>query len=174
MTVLKIGIAVFILVFLTFFYFVYKGEREEKRGNNPLVTAFFVSFVFGLIISLLVVIISFLFFGSVNVLDGFLHLDITQKQIFSLLIGYLLFNFFLENLFMAAVRHIVGTNRLIELISAIVIRFIVVLGIGTFLSINQVENIIIAICFIMVTFLLEYVSKYIDEKQKNKTNGTDI
>ncbi|HHW37074.1 MAG TPA: hypothetical protein GXX18_07545 [Bacillales bacterium] len=160
----RIGIIVFIVVFLLFFYFVYKAEKNKQ--NNPFFITFVVSLTFGLLISFLVMALIYLFSGSAKLMDVLFNFEITQKQIFYLSVSYLIYNVLFEGIIFIIIKQMFMDNNFVNIVGVSLLRFIVLLGIGAFLSINKFGNIIIALGIIIVTYMLEYVSKGIETKHK--------
>ncbi|MFD1066389.1 hypothetical protein [Oceanobacillus locisalsi] len=166
MYLVYICLTIFAIVFAVFFYFVYRDEKKEYKKYAFLI-AFGISTVFGLIVSIIVLLIILFLSGSLNIINGVLDLSLNQKQIIYLILWYVIFCIFIEDILMKILLFYFGNSRTSYFLNVSIIRGLFLFTIGSFLLIDFRTNVIFTISFTIFLYLLDLVINYYQNKQKN-------
>ncbi|MCT1577026.1 hypothetical protein M3E13_04110 [Oceanobacillus kimchii] len=166
MDLIYIGFIIFIIVFGIFLFFTYRGESKEEKTKHPFLISIFASAVFGLLISIVVLFFILAFTGSLNVLNGFLSLSLSQKQIIYLILAYLIFSVFIEEYLVKILLFYIGDSKISYFIIISIIRILFLFTVGSFLSIDTSTNTIMSVSFTIFLYLIDLVIEHYKKRSK--------
>lgn len=162
---IKIGVGIFIVVFGLLFYFIFKSEKHKEA--HALSISLFVSFVLGLLITTIVLFFVLVFSGATNIINNLFKLSLDQKQIIYLAASYLLYLMVFERIIVTFILFFIGSEKKKQLFVLIMLRVVILFGIGSLFSMHPNSNFFITIGVTIFLFLLDMASDYLKDKYED-------
>lgn len=154
----------FAIGFYWFVTYMSKKEGEEEKGYIKMIVACGLS----LIVTVVVMLFVFAFFGSVTIAKGILGFQIDVNTLFYIIIIVVAYAFILDDVIAVIVRYLFRTT-LFALAAMAIIRFILFYTIGILFDLPQQTNRILAIVLLLL-FLAMDIYEVTDKKKKDKEN----
>ncbi|GGP16875.1 hypothetical protein [Oceanobacillus neutriphilus] len=157
MNVLIIFFAIFIPIFIAFFWFMTYQNRKEGKEKEPLYIKIISSFAVALIITLVFMFFIFIIFGTASFTTVIFNLDIDIKTILFISVTIVAYSIIVDHLIFTAVKHIAGENLLL-IFSMFVIRLIIFISICSLYALTFNITIIISIVLNLLFTAIDYIN----------------
>jgi hypothetical protein len=139
----------------------YQTKKEEKK-QEPLYIKIITSLAISFILTIVLMIFTFIVFGSASFASSIFNLELDVKKVLFISIIIIGYSLIVDHLIFTAVRYIVGENIILIGILSI-IRFMIFFLIGLSFSLDADTNFIFSIVF-TILFLLVDVFNLKDKK----------
>ena len=153
-------IAVYIISFLFIFVFVYRENQKEPREEklNPILV-FTTAALLSLPPTIFVGLVLLALLGSANVIDVVFALDISLKQLMTLVIILFIYLFSLDGIFETIFELIVGKGKF-YFVLVLLMRVFVFNVIARLIGISQTNSFILAFGIAVIIMILEMLYHY--------------
>ncbi|GIO23761.1 hypothetical protein [Oceanobacillus sp. J11TS1] len=145
-----------------FVTFMSKKEGEEEKSYVRAIVACGLS----LIITVVIMLFIFAFFGSVTIAKSLLGFQIDANTLFYIILIVVAYAFILDDIISVIVKYLFRTS-LFTLAAMAIIRFILFYMIGIFFDLSQQTNSILAIV-LLILFLAMDIYEVRDKKKKEE------
>ncbi|MFD1067480.1 hypothetical protein [Oceanobacillus locisalsi] len=162
--ILVLFAALYILLIPAFYWlltWISKRDGDDARWYLRLFGAFF----FSLIVAVVIMLLVFVFFGSVTIAQSVLGFEIDGGMLFYIIVVVIAYAFLFDNMIALIAAYLFRTSLFIVTAMAI-IRFIIFYMIGIFFELSQQTNTMLAIVLIGL-FLIMDILEFREKKKES-------
>ncbi|WP_156645221.1 hypothetical protein [Lentibacillus sp. JNUCC-1] len=171
MTLLVILGIMYIMTFIAFLLFVYRGEKKDPTdGSFSLGRVILTAALLALIPTIVIGLFLFAILGSTNLVTTVFDFEISAGRLMILSVAFLIYLFTIDSIVEVLAEHLFGKERIVwPGIFMFLSRAVIFYGIGELVGIALYPSLVIAVGVAAIVVMLEVL--YLKSKQKKNADS---